>query len=292
MGRIIKWIMFFMRNNLVYIIIIILDIISAILWLKGPTLLKEVGLHAFVELLMMLVTLGIVENLIRKKKARDMMPIKAAIYRDIQLFMSRILGFWSSVYFLAVPDEDPTAIDNLFSEDCFSNMLRYLNLDACPNVTPTTDWWNWFQMQGTEIQSRGSKILDRYYSYLEPDVFRHIHLLVEGGFFVSSMQNILNMQNCDIRNGIPRPHYLAAYYPMPDQETFNAIIALYNWCDKSYDELVNDGFTVYRLNMNSNGNKLNLPPSMITEEEFLRQNNLYTNWQAVHTNIHQDRSST
>jgi NADH:ubiquinone oxidoreductase subunit 3 (subunit A) len=60
----------FIRTYLVYFIIIIFNVMAFLLWTwrNNEMSWHELGLHVFAELLIMLFTLAIVENLIKKNK--------------------------------------------------------------------------------------------------------------------------------------------------------------------------------------------------------------------------------
>jgi hypothetical protein len=90
----------------------------------------------------------------------------------------------------------------------------------------------------------------------------------------------LSSRELDRSEGIPRPHNLGQYFPMPDQEMFNTINLLYYWCTETYTELKKNGFTVYKVSIENKFNKTNegFPPSMMSEEELKSQIDIFTEW--------------
>lgn len=216
----------------------------------------------------------------KQQYERKILPVKVAMYREIQIFLSRIVSFWSDVHYYSVPESEPSTINELFSLECFNKMGRYLNVNGQPNVSPPTTWCHYLNSSGREFIEKGEKILNRYNAYLDPEVFRYIHYLVEDSYFISGMNRILNIRNFDLNNGIPRSLYLAAYYPMPDEEILNTIINLFTWCEKTYTELIQKGYIVYKVSMRSSDTpKPSSMSSMITPEEFESQNEMYRMWQ-------------
>jgi Ion channel. len=220
----------------------------------------------------------------KEKEEEKMLPVKVAMYREIQIFLSRIVSFWSDVHYYSVPESEPSAINELFSIQCFNKMGIYLNLNGQPNIFPPTTWWYYFNSRGQEFIEKGEKILDRYNAYLDPEIFRYIHYLVEDSYFISGMNGILNIRNYDLNNSIPRPQYLSAYYPMPDEEILNSIINLYEWCEKTNTELTQEGYVVHKLSiMSSDTPKPSSMPSMLTSEEVESQNEGFRMWQEAHS---------
>jgi hypothetical protein len=149
-----KLIMTFFKKYILYFILIVLALFFVIIWRldNNPGSLSDFGLNAFTELLGIIITIAIVENIIKKQNEKAILPIKAAIYRDIQLFASRIIGFWYDVHFESVPEDDPKNIEELFSANTFEKMLNYLSLDGEPKVYPKTNWWQLFASQGKDIE--------------------------------------------------------------------------------------------------------------------------------------------
>lgn len=221
----------------------------------------------------------------KEKEEEKILPVKVAMYREIQIFLSRIVSIWSDVHYYSVPKSEPSNIEELFSMESFDKMGRYLNLNGQPDIFPPTTWWYYFNSSGQEFIEKGEKILNRYNAYLDPEIFRYIHYLVEDSDFIIGMTRILDLRNYYSSNGIPRPQYLAAYYPMPDEEILNTIIKLFIWCEKIYTELTQKGYTVYKVSIRSSDTpKPSTMSSMMPPEEFEFQNQKYETW--IDTNSH------
>lgn len=276
------------RKNKVCLVIILLAIIVLILWRMDPNggTLSDFGLNAFTELLGILVTIMVVENIIEKQNKKNMLPAKAAMYRDIQVFLSRVISFWGEVYHNSVPGENIENVNELFSEEVFEKMSINLNLNSFPQVSPSTEWYRYFNTQGNELYERGEKILNRYYSNMEPEVFRYIHFLVDDSTFIIAMKYILNIWCYDRQNEIPRPQCLAAYYCDPGKDVFDTVVKLFNWCEKTYDELTRKGYSVHRVEV-SYVNKKNIdsPQCMLTDEQISFQTKQFSDWQDQHSNV-------
>jgi len=220
----------------------------------------------------------------KEKEEEKMLPVKVAMYREIQIFLLRIVSFWSDVHYYSVPESEPSTIKELFSIECFNKMGIYLNLNGQPNISPPTTWWHYFNSSGQEYIEKGEKILDRYNAYLDPEIFRYIHYLVEDSYFISGMNRILDLRNYYLNNGIPRQQYLAAYYQMPDEEILNSIINLYEWCEKINTELTQKGYVVHKVSiMSSDTSKPSSMPSMLTSEEVESQNEEFRTWQEANS---------
>ncbi|MBO3333424.1 hypothetical protein [Clostridium perfringens] len=269
-------------KNKVYLIIIIFTLIALIVWRSDSNCgtLSDFGLNLFTELIGILITIGIVENIVKKQNKKNMLPAKAAMYREIQLFLSRLIGFWGEVYHNSVPGENPNTVTQLFSKESFENMGRYLNLNSNANVIPPTTWEQWFSSEGEDLYERGQKIMNRYYSNMDPEIFRYIHFLVDDSHFISTMKSISLIKSTDILTKVPRPQNLSAYYPMPDTEILDTVLKLFSWCETTYDELKANGYHVYKVSVSyANKKNVDCPSSMMTKDELNSQIQQFINWQ-------------
>jgi hypothetical protein len=270
----------FLQKKLLYISLALFAVVALYLWnpIAKSESISDFGLNAFTELIGIIVTVLIVDRIIKRQNEVTLLPVKVSMYRDIQLLLSRLVSFWGDIYYLSVPEGEHLSVEQLFSEECFDKILMYLSLDKEPNVYPKTKWWNWIPVQGKDFRQRGEEILERYSTFLEPEIFRLIHLLVKDSYFISGMAKIEDLRNYDISNGVPRPHNLGAYYFI-ENEALGAVIELYRWCEKNYLILSNKGYKVYKVALGHPNQPKNPPPSMLTTQELDSQYEAFRAWQ-------------
>ena len=182
--------------------------------------------------------------------------------------VSRIVSFWSDVYRASVPEESPASVTELFNGEAFEKMRRFLNLDAQPNVSPPTNWWDWVPRSLTENRKRGETILERHNNVLDPKAYA-FDKIATGRWQPNLMQSI---KQSNTRMGFSRPHVLGNYWFLPENYC-DAVVGLVDWCETQFQVLEKNGIK----NLKQVGRTIGpwepkeQPPSMISNEEFARQ---------------------
>src|SRR3989339_2243181 len=106
----------FMRDNLSIIIIVGIFAILG-LWISSRVdSLKEFGQNFVSEMLGVLITILIINQLIVYRDEKRKIPHKFAVYDDIRLFVSSYILFWLQAHHESVPEEDPSNIYEFFSD--------------------------------------------------------------------------------------------------------------------------------------------------------------------------------
>ncbi|WP_139176957.1 hypothetical protein [Nitrosospira multiformis] len=254
------------------IIILVLLLSAAVclcLWLYGSEAFRDFGLNAFTETLGILVTVVIVDNLIKRQEERRSLPQKATAYEDVRLLTSRIVEFWSSVYGSCVPEASPKSLDKLFNADSFQKMGKFLNMDSQPNVTPPRTWWEWLPDNLNHHRKRATVILERHNNVLDPKAYAYVHQIATEGIDPGLIQSI---RHHDKVNGFSRPHVLA-YYWGPPEGYCQTILGLTSWCENQVKILERNGMRELRRVVSTIGPwELNeKPPSMFDEKELEKQ---------------------
>lgn len=152
-------------------------------WLYLPddySELKNLGLNAFTEIIGIMVTVAIVDKLIQEQEERKLLPIKIAAHRDVGHFINAISTLWITAYDKCVPidrpkDEPSTMI---FTPKYFNAIGNHLDLDALAPVVPERTWIDYLKKQEVELRQQGEKILERYPTILEPDIYNLIHKIL------------------------------------------------------------------------------------------------------------------
>lgn len=115
------------NEKLLILVVIVLIIIGLILWLLVKKT-KEFGLNFTTEILGAVITVFILDRLIKKREEEKNIPLKIAIYEDIRLYTTRYIGFWIETYLVSVPEDPPKDISDFFSKTGMPKILNYLHL--------------------------------------------------------------------------------------------------------------------------------------------------------------------
>lgn len=219
---------------LIILIISVLLLIGLVLWLCFDKT-KEFGLNFFTEMLGSAVAIFIIDRLIKSREEARSIPQKLAAYEDVRLYTSRYIDFWIGAFRESVPEDDPETVEDFFSENGMSKILKYLYLDSEANVFPSRNWHNWIVDNAKKIQENGNKILDRYSYNLDPEAFGYLHQLTQS-VFNTCLLTLPSTYQFDALEKIPRVRVLA-YYSIPPDKDFEPILGLLNWCNKTYNQL-------------------------------------------------------
>jgi len=259
-----------MRNNIIVIILSVFVSLGLFLWFFSSKT-EDFGLNFFTEMLGVVVTVFIVDRIIKKREETKNIPIKLAIYEDVRLYASRYIKFWTDTYRQSVPEEDPETIEDFFSANGMTKILNNLYMDAEPNVIPSRKWWDWVTQNAKEFKDTGDKIIDRHSSNLEPMVFGYVHQLAESDFNNFLLQ-IGALRQSDILTNFPRVPILANYSLKPKEEDFKAILGLIDWCNETYAKLNKHSKSIKKVSEYIPFKDKKLPPkSMIPSLVFKEQ---------------------
>jgi hypothetical protein len=233
---------------------------------------KDFGLNFFTEIMGAIITVFILDRIIKKREAQKNIPLKLAIYEDIRLYATRYIGFWAQTYMISVPEKAPENIKDFFSPNGMNKILSYLYMESEPNVTPPQKWWDWIVHNAKEFKDNGDKILDRYSGHLDPDTFGYLHQLTESSFNNCHLM-IPVIRQTDTFYKTPRVKVLGSYSIEPQMDDYNAIIGLETWCQKSYLELVKHKSTLLKVGNYSDYVKetdKRLPPKCMIPDSVLK----------------------
>lgn len=259
-----------MRHKRLLILIMFLITASCLyLWLSSTGEVSNFGLNAFTETLGILVTVLIVDHLIKRQEELRSLPQKATAYEDVRLLTSRVVSFWADVYRSSVPEPSPSSVYALFCEASFEKMRTRLNLDSQANVTPARTWWDWAPQSLSDHKNRAETILERHNNVLDPKAYAYVHQIATGGMEPGLIHS---MRQSDLQMGFPRPRILGSYYFLLDNYC-ETVIGLVVWCEEQFKQLESNGIQGLKRVGATIGpwERQDKPPSMIDEQELSLQ---------------------
>lgn len=245
-------------------------LISFILWyISTPDHgLSDLWLNLLAGFIAALCTSLGIDQILRKQKEADERPLRLALYRDVQLFASRMIFLWKEMYAQSNEDRESIAIDKLFSEEIISKIYIQLDLEGRPNVIPEQDWFTYINSVAADLVQRGNRILDRYVFIIEPELVFAIHHLITDSPFVSKLLNIRDIRARDAEKRFPRHPLLRRYTPQPRENDYKAMHDLFTWCRTNYEKLA-QGERLPKIVESVIIINPNIPPSSIMTREKL-----------------------
>lgn len=274
------------KNNSPLLVTISFTIATGFGWLFTSDELKisDLCLNLLAGFIASSITIGVIDRIIRKQQAIKDNPIKKALYRDVQLFTSRLISFWQEMYVQSTENRTQITIEELFAPSNIIEIGGNLDLNGFPNVTPEQNWFTYIEHQRKDLSVLGEKILSTYINIAEPEVFQSIHYLTNDSSYLGYLRWVNATHACDISYKIPRPTLLG-WYNIPPQETDYVMIKqLISWCRNQFDVLrkneTNKNVGVYpipeRISIINPNSK---PSSIMSEETKVAAFNTFKKWQ-------------
>lgn len=238
----------FLRKNTEVLITLVFAVIVFTLWIfsTGEHDIPSLWLNLLASFVSSICTILVINNILKRQKEKEVQPLHIALYRDIQLFASRTIDLWSEMYVRSTKSKAKIEVNTLFSELVIMEIYSQLDLEGKPNVFPEQNWFVFIDNSVTDLFWRGNKILDRYVSVAEPELFQAIHHLINDSPFIGHLLRIKNIHNYDISEGCPRCPLLLEYTIKPTENDYKAIKTLFDWCGTAYTKLENAG-GVYKI---------------------------------------------
>lgn len=256
-------------RRLIILLLLLLVALCLFLWLRTGGGLSDFGLNAFTETFGILVTVFIVDHLLRRQEETRSLPQKAAAYEDVRLLISRVVTFWSDAYKQSVFESMPETLETFFCDETFYKIRCRLNLDGKPPVLPERTWWDWLPECLTDHKNQAETILERHNYILDPVAYSLVHQLATEGMNPSQIKSIRQIYAQTDR---PRVTALGAYYFL-FENYYESVLGLVAWCKEQAVLLQRNGLQDLRAVTSTLGpwEPTEPPPSMISNEELGKQ---------------------
>ncbi len=274
------------KQNTPLLITVLFALLAGIGWLLTADTLKisDLCLNLLAGFISSGITIGVIERIIHKQKESKDIPLQKAMYRDVQLFASRLIGFWQEVYVQSTEIRTNITIEELFDPENVITMSVKLNLNGYPNISPKQNWFVYIENQSKDLIQRGEKILETYMSLAEPEIIQAIHFLINDSSYIAYLSSVNAVYKTDRASNIPRPPLLVCYHMQPRESDYVMVEQLFSWCRNKFDTLhgkeYEDKIDIYPIpkritiiNPNS------APTSIMPEDEIIKLFTGFKEWQ-------------
>jgi hypothetical protein len=227
------------RKFKTYILPIVLSIfvvIGFILWIASDGDLKDFGLNFFTEILGVVITVLIIDKLVKDREQKKMAPLKLAEYEDALRLYSEFVSFWKDAYMISVNEEFPETYKEFLSENGIGKVFINLNLNTKPNVAPPRTWWTWILDNHKKWIEGCDKYLERHSAYSDPELFKLIHGFAEGAF-MKLLPMISTIKQLDQKEQFPRLPTLGNYAIQPQKIDYENLINIHSCLNRIYKDL-------------------------------------------------------
>lgn len=284
--HVIKSFLCLFKRNIALLITIALAVITFVLWFFSSDKhdFADLWLNLLSGFISSIITIAVIDKILKNQKDKNETPLKKAMYRDIQLFTSRFIGLWGEMYIQSTEKRDKLFADNLFESDTIDYIRNNLDLEGRPNVLPAQNWFTYVDSCRKDLVNRGEKIINSYVSIADPEVIQSIHYLINDSFLIGNLSFLQKVHSVDLIENIPRPPLLACYTPGSNTADKEMVSQLLSWCRMQYKKL-HDNTNKTTIDIYPIPHEIcvinpkNPPSSMMSEERKTDLFNRFTEWQ-------------
>lgn len=232
---------------LLFVLLIGILIGAYIIWIIGNENYSDFGLNLFTEILGVLITIFVIDHLIKRRENRRQLPVRAAIFKDTFEFFGKYITIFHSAFIVSVPDELPDKLEDFISTNGMGKVFKYLDLNKKPRITPERTWFKYFLERQSIITKLGNTFLERHKGLTEPEIFKAVHTLINGEFLgtLKMMPTIINLQKNKGKNYIMSFDSFRVNF---SKEEYQALNTLNNWLKNNYKELNKFDQTIPKYN--------------------------------------------
>ena len=184
-------------------IILCLTVLGLLTWFISKNHWSDFGLNFFTEMLGVIITVLIIDSIVKKRERKRIQPLKMAEYTDAIRIYSNFVSFWMECYSQSVPLEFPKTVEEFLTENGIGKVTRYLNIDSKPRVAGSWTWMTWIIYNQKQWIESCDKFLSRHNTYSDPELFKAFHDFSEG-HFLKNLSIMSTIKLLDSQQGITR----------------------------------------------------------------------------------------
>lgn len=177
--------LFFNEHRHLIVSLTVIALLFFLLWRFASNSWSAFGLNAFTEIVGIILTVFLVDQIVKGQERRRMRPLEIAAFRDIQRFVDGLATLWLNIYKwsgkgeLPLPAEPPS-MQEFLTLPYFEQIRRRLNLNAEACVFPIRTWWQSLPQAEDQFRKLGEKILERHTAVLDPQAYHLVHKVLNG----------------------------------------------------------------------------------------------------------------
>lgn len=232
------------KRNIALLITALFAVVSFVLWFLASEQhdFADLWLNLLSGFISSMITIAVIDRILKKQKDKNEIPLGKAMYRDIQLFTSRFVNLWEEMYVQSTESRSEISVDDLFSFETINSIRNNLDLEGKPNIDPPQNWFTYINSCRNDLVTRGEKIIASYVNFADPDIIQSIHYLINDSFLMGNLSTLQTLHVYDLANHIPRPTLLTSYTPepTPSESDTEMVSQLFSWCRSQYENLHDD----------------------------------------------------
>ena len=177
--------LFYNEHRPLIISLSVIALLFFLLWRFASASWSDFGLNAFTEIVGIILTVFLVDQIIKSQERRRLRPLEVAAFRDVQRFVDGLATFWLNAYSWSgkgelPPPSEPPSMQEFLTMPYFEEIRKRLNLDAEACVFPKRTWWQYLPQAEDEFRKLGERILERHAAALDPQGYYLVHKVLNG----------------------------------------------------------------------------------------------------------------
>ena len=211
----------FVKRYLLLVILLFLVIIGSVLWGTNFLNLEDFGLNFMTEILGVLITIYVIDKLIKKERAQYKIPFTIAEYNNAVDIVNDFLKLWTRAYYVSVPFPYPKGYMNFLSPNGLEQVYYYLDVTKTHHNLIKYTWIDELNQRIKYTYEDCDKFLNIYSSVGNPELYESITNFKQSKFFnLQALRSIIPI--IDRRDGKKLP-VLANYQTVPSPEDYSKI---------------------------------------------------------------------
>ncbi len=214
---------------------------------RGTGTLHDFGLNFTSEMVGAIITVFVVNELIKQRDAVRLVPYRRMAYQEMAELTNQFLTLLFSLYEQTIPDAAPPTVEGFLRGQGPTRTLHACDLLRLPRVVPAETLSSYLSAAAHRLRTQAGRIIERFSLFTDPRPIGLIYSLFEDGGLLTSLER-LEMFRREIPTdemdadpddpAAPRPsEALAAHLTVPDELYWERLLTLYQWLERERDRL-------------------------------------------------------
>lgn len=219
-----------LSNKKLIIVFIVLLIIGIILLKFVP----DFGLNFLTEVIGIIITVTIIDQIIKSNEAKSKEPIRLMAYEEVRLPIHRLLNLWNHLY--TGSTGKTRNLDFIPNTSEFDDLFLNLNLDAISKTVTGESLSFYIKAQIQEFNDLISEVLLKYKSDIPPNVNISLFNIKNSSTHLTAI-SIQQTEAAMRTMGVLKLRNLENFVVPVNQEYIDSIIVVLDWLKNEYKHL-------------------------------------------------------
>jgi len=186
---------------------------------RGPDWLKDVSLNVGTEVLGILLTVLLIDAVIRRKDQAERDRVVKVAFVQLRIGLQQHVGVLQSMYKASIshpPHNLPKTLNELFGPDYFVQVafLDFSKPAPLASVKPL-QWFDYLHMEMEQFKATLTRTLEKYAVCLDPNTVELLEEIIASSF-IGFLTQVKSIPALDQKEGFQRQYNFFSAQGMPD----------------------------------------------------------------------------